>query len=65
MIGKIIGGTFKITMKALYRIPFIGKPFVNSLLFLFENLGKAIRRLPYVIGGIFVLWIALGLFGVV
>lgn len=64
MIGKILGGTFKIVAKAIYATPVIGKPIFNALVFFFDNLFKAIKRLPYVIGGIFVLWFALSFFGV-
>ena len=64
MIGKIIGGTYKIVAKAIYATPIIGKPTYRALEFFMVNLFKAIKRLPYVIGGIFVLWFGLSFFGV-
>lgn len=65
MIGKILGGTFKILAKTLVRIPIIGMPIFNILVFFFDNLFKAIKRLPYVIGGAFVIFIILMFMGVI
>ena len=53
MIGKLVGGTFKI----LLRIPVIGEPLTNALLFFIDNLIKAIKRLPYVVVGAFALYV--------
>lgn len=65
MIGKILGGTYKILAKILVRIPIIGRPLYNAIDFFMLNLIKALTRLPYVLGGIFLGLCALTLFGII
>jgi hypothetical protein len=65
MIGKLVGGTFKVLMRIISVIPFIGDPLVRFICFFVENLFQAIRKLPYVIGGLFVVWFALSLLGII
>lgn len=64
MIGTLIGETFKIVLKTIRLIPFIGRPITKTILFVTENLLAAIAKLPYVIGGLIILAIALMFFGV-
>lgn len=65
MIGTLIGETFKITLKTIRLIPFIGRPFTKTILFITENLIAAITKLPYIIGGLLILAIALMLLGII
>lgn len=64
MIGTLIGETFKIALKTIRLIPFIGRPITKIILFVTENLMAAIAKLPYVIGGLFILAFVLALFGI-
>ena len=57
MVGKLIGGAFKIFFKILLKTPVIGEPLNKALLFFFDNLTKAIKRLPYVVGGAFAIYV--------
>ena len=57
MVGKLVGGAFKIFFKILLKIPVIGEPLAKALLFFIDNLIKAIKRLPYVVGGAFAIYI--------
>lgn len=65
MIGKLIGGTVKIILKAIHIIPFIGPPLVNTIIFILDNLFSLIKKLPYIIGGTFVIACILILMGVI
>ena len=64
-MGKLIGGIVKIILTIISYIPFIGTPLVNAIIFILENLFAVIKKLPYLIGGAFVIVIILSLMGVI
>ncbi len=49
-MGKIIGGMVKIILGTIALIPFIGRPTVNVIIFVLDNLFALIKKLPYIIG---------------
>tara|TARA_B110000858_G_C17618782_1_gene387998 strand:- start:310 stop:504 length:195 start_codon:yes stop_codon:yes gene_type:complete len=64
-MGKLIGGIVKIILTIISYIPFIGTPLVNAIIFILENLFAVIKKLPYLIGGAFVIVMILSLMGVI
>lgn len=64
-MGKLIGGIVKIILTIISYIPFIGTPLANAIMFILENLISVIKKLPYIIGGAFVIAVILILMGVI
>ena len=64
-MGKLIGGLVKIILTIISYIPFIGTPLVNAIIFILDNLISLIKKLPYIIGGAFVIACILILMGVI
>tara|TARA_B110000503_G_scaffold136749_1_gene219698 strand:- start:1474 stop:1671 length:198 start_codon:yes stop_codon:yes gene_type:complete len=65
MIGKLIGGTFKVLMRIISVIPFIGAPLVRFICFFVENFIKAVRNLFIVICVALAIFVVLTLLGVI
>jgi hypothetical protein len=72
MIGKVIGGLFKVVAKTLVaikraigNIPVIGKPIESTIEFLALNLWRAIKRLPYAVVALVVVFVGLGYIGLI
>lgn len=65
MVGKLIGGTVKVILKAIAMIPFIGRPLTNTIIFVLDNLISLIKKLPYIIGAVVVGVFALIFLGII
>jgi len=64
-MGKLIGGIVKIILTIISYIPFIGTPLAKAIVFVLENLFSLIKKLPYIIGGAFVIAVILIMMGVI
>jgi len=64
-MGKLIGGIVKIIVSIIAYIPFIGTPLAKTIVFILENLFSLIKKLPYIIGGAFVIAVILIMMGVI
>ena len=64
-MGKLIGGIVKIIVGIIAYIPFIGTPLAKTIVFILENLFAVIKKLPYIIGGAFVIAVILIMMGVI
>ena len=65
MIGKLVGGTFKVLMRIIGVIPFIGDPLVRFICFFIDNFFKAVRNLFIVICVALAIFVALTVLGVI